>query len=371
MGRTMGAMDRIERESRESASTEQGGTLGQPRTPVVFITGAGGEVGHGLIKAMGKSGGDDIVATDLRELDQSIRDACTGTSQVDVCDREAMDRLLSMYRVTDIFHLAAVLSTRAEFAPEVAHQVNVNGTVNILQLAAEQARMHGEPVKVIFPSSIAVYGFKSPAEKARAGAVGEAEFTAPRTMYGCNKLYCENLGRYYARNYRQLATDGVAGLVDFRCIRYPGLISADTVPTGGTSDFVPEMLHAAARGQPYRCFVRPDTRIPFMTMPEAVHVTLQLAAADPVCLTRAVYNIASFNPSAAEVAELVLQYFPDADISYAPDPRRQAMVDSWPEAVDTTAARDDWGFKPHWTLQQAFDAYLVPGIRATYGREQA
>ena len=351
-------------------------TLGERRQPAVFITGAGGEVGHGLITALSGESSPDIVATDLRDLEQGLRELCAATYLADVCDRDALDRLLAMYQVKEIYHLAAVLSTRAELAPEVAHQVNVNGTVNILQIAAEQGRMYGEPVKVVFPSSIAAYGFGSLQEKTAVGAVTEYEHCKPSTMYGCNKLYCEHLGRYYAHSYRQLAKDSVQGddknrgVVDFRCVRYPGLISAETVPTGGTSDFVPEMLHAAARGDAYTCFVREDSRIPFMTMPEAIDATLQLAAAPRKELTQIVYNIASFNPSAGEVAELVKQCFPDASITFEPDERRQAIVDSWPEDLDCSAAHNDWGFTPKYTVEQAFDEYLVPRITKQYESKQ-
>jgi threonine 3-dehydrogenase len=346
--------------------------LGERRKPAVFITGAGGEVGHGLISSLTGDGKLDIVATDLRDIEQSLREQCSETYLADVCDRDSLDRLLAMYQVKEIFHLAAVLSTRAELAPEVAHQVNVNGTINILQIAAEQGRMYGDPVKVVFPSSIATYGFGSLKQKKEVGAVSEYEYCKPSTMYGCNKLYCEHLGRYYAHSYRQLATDSVQGkdknrgVVDFRCVRYPGLISAETIPTGGTSDFVPEMIHAAARGEQYKCFVREDTRIPFMTMPEAIGATLQLAAASRHDLTQIVYNIASFSPSAGEVAELVKHYFPSADITFEPDQRRQAIVDSWPEALDCSAGKNDWGFEPTYTLEQAFEDYLVPRITKQY-----
>ena len=347
-------------------------TLGERRQPAVFITGAGGEVGHGLITALSGQERADIVALDLRDLEQELKGQCASTYLADICERDALDRLLAMYQVKEIYHLAAVLSTRAELAPEVAHQVNVNGTVNILQIAAEQGRMYGEPVKVVFPSSIAVYGFGTTPKKKDVGSVSEYEYCKPSTMYGCNKLYCEHLGRYYAHSYRQLAQDSVQGddknrgVVDFRCIRYPGLISAETVPTGGTSDFVPEMLHAAARGEAYNCFVREDSRIPFMTMPEAIDATLQLAAAPRNELTQIVYNIASFSPSAGEVAELVKQYFPAADITFVPDLRRQAIIDSWPEALDCSAAENDWGFAPTYTLEQAFEKYLVPRITKQY-----
>ena len=129
-------------------------------------------------------------------------------------------------------------------------------------------------------------------------------------MYGCNKLYCEHLGRYYARHYKQLAAETLSGRLDFRCVRFPGLISAATVPSGGTSDYAPEMLHAAAQGHAYGCFVRPDTRIPFMAMPDGVEALLKLAAAPRERLTRSVYNVGAFNPSAAEVRDLVLARLP-------------------------------------------------------------
>ncbi len=350
-------------------------TLGERRKPAVFITGAGGEVGHGLISELSGESQTDIVATDLRDLEQELREQCSATYLADVCDRDALDRLLAMYQIKEIYHLAAVLSTRAELAPEVAHQVNVSGTVNILQIAAEQGRMYGEPVKVVFPSSIAAFGFNSLEEKTRAGAVREYQFCKPSTMYGCNKLYCEHLGRYYAHSYRQLAQDSVQGkdknrgVVDFRCLRYPGLISAETVPTGGTSDFVPEMLHAAARGEAYTCFVREDSRIPFMTMEEAIEATLKLSSAPRGKLTQIVYNISSFSPSAGEVAQLVKQYFPKAEITFEPDERRQVIVDSWPEALDCSAAMEDWGFTPKYDLHGAFENYLVPRIKKQYESE--
>ena len=214
--------------------------------------------------------------------------------------------------------------------------------------------------------------FASIEEKNSAGAVTEYVHNRPATMYGCNKLYCEHLGRYYAHSYRQLASDsaldtsGNRGVVDFRCVRYPGLISTDTVPTGGTSDYVPEMLHAAARGEHYNCFVREDSRIPFMTMPEAIQATLQLAAAPRNELTSIVYNIASFSPTPGEVASLVSRYFSGAEISFEPDERRQAIVDTWPESLDCSAAERDWGFTPTYTLEQAFEDYLIPRITTQY-----
>jgi nucleoside-diphosphate-sugar epimerase len=184
-------------------------------------------------------------------------------------------------------------------------------------------------------------------------------------MYGANKLYCEHLGRYYGRHYKQLAADKL-GKVDFRCIRFPGLISADTVPSGGTSDYAPEMIHAAAKGEPYACFVRPDTRIPFMAMPDAVEAVLKLTAAPREKLSRVVYNIGAFAPSAGEVRAVVEAAFPAAKITTDVDVKRQAIVDSWPADVDDTAARADWGHAPRYGMREAFAEYLIPNIRSRY-----
>ena len=186
-------------------------------------------------------------------------------------------------------------------------------------------------------------------------------------MYGCNKLACEHLGRYYMSHYRQLAKDRKPGGVDFRCIRFPGVISAFTEPTGGTSDFAPEMIHSAAKGQPYASFVREDTRIPFITMPDAVTALRRLEAVERGSLTRCVYNIGGFSPSAGDVAEIVRREFPGAEISWAVDEARQGIVDSWPETVDDRAAVSDWGWKPAHDLETAFADYLLPNIRRKYG----
>jgi threonine 3-dehydrogenase len=187
-------------------------------------------------------------------------------------------------------------------------------------------------------------------------------------MYGCNKLYCEQLGRYYARFYKQLSAEPQAGRVDFRCVRFPGLISALTLPSGGTSDYAPEMIHAAAKGEPYACFVRPDARIPFMAMPDGVAALLALAAAPKGALTRTAYNLGAFSPSAQEIYDVVHAAFPVAAISWKTDLKRQGIVDSWPADVDDSAARRDWGFAPAYDFPRAFSEYLIPTIRARYAR---
>ncbi len=337
------------------------------RKPVVLVTGASGEIGHGLIHEIAERGTLEVLALDVRPLDPDLARRCAAVRIGDILDRHLLDRIRAEFEISIVFHLAALLSTRAEFVPESAHEVNVQGTLNLLHLAVEEARALGHPVKFLFPSSIAVYGLPHIATKRAAGKVAEDAWLAPITIYGCTKLHCEHLGRYFARHYRQLAAAGPSG-VDFRAIRLPGLLSAFTAPSGGTSDYAPEMIHAAARGRPYSCFVRPDTRIPFMVMPDAVAALLTLMDAPGESLTMVVYNVAAFSPSAAELVERIRVAFPEASISFAPDARRQAIVDSWPSDVDDTRARRDWGFQPVYDLEGAFHDYLLPNIKRHYVR---
>jgi len=336
------------------------------RKEVVLVTGASGEMGQALIKQLSDSGIDNILALDVRPLSADLQARCLLALEGDILDSNLIDRLVAEYSIPRIFHLAALLSTRAEFTPEAAHHVNVDGTMHLLKLAVDQSVWLGQPVQFIFPSSIAVYGLPDLETKANTGAVKEWQWNIPTTMYGCNKLYAEQLGRYYSRHYRQLAAKPPEVGVDFRSIRFPGLISAFTVPSGGTSDYGPEMLHAAAQGKPYASFVREDTRMPFMAMPDAVKSLLDLTAAPMERLTTHVYNVTSFSLSAREFAAKVKEAFPEAEITFEPDYRRQGIVDSWPEDQDDSRARQDWDWQPDYDLQRAFDEYLVPNITRRY-----
>lgn len=339
------------------------------RAQATMITGAAGEVGQALIQRLiedpnGKRANRRILALDINPLPQAL------ATQVDyvqgsILDSALLDRLVSEYEIEEIYHLAALLSTRAEFSPDAAHRVNVEGTMRMLHLAAQQSEWRGEPVRFLFPSSIAVFGLPDLATKEKYARVREWEWNYPITMYGCNKLYCEMLGIYFSRNYRQLAADQPT-MLDFRSVRFPGLVSALTLPSGGTSDYGPEMLHAAARGQPYASFVREDVRIPFMAMPDAVKALTDLAEAPQACLSHPVYNVTSFSLSAGEFRDYVMRYFPDAQITFEPDLKRQRIVDSWPAELDDSAARRDWGWTPMYDVERAFDTYLVPHIRQRY-----
>jgi nucleoside-diphosphate-sugar epimerase len=336
------------------------------RKPVVLITGAGGEIGHGLIERLAEQRERALVTLDVSRLEPAIAGKVDREITGSILDRGLIERILAEFEVDLIFHLAALLSTRAEFTPVAAHQVNVEGTLSLLEFAQHEAESHGRPVVFMYPSSIAAYGLPDVETKGRAGKVKEDDWTHPTTMYGCNKLYCEMLGTYYARHYKQLAAEPAIGRVDFRCVRFPGLISAATMPSGGTSDYAPEMIHAAAKGEPYGCFVRPDTRIPFMAMPDGVDALLTFAAAPRRRLTRSAYNVAAFNPSAEEICRVVLDAFPDATITWQNDRKRQRIVDSWPADVDDSAARDDWGFAPRYDFATAFSEYLIPTIKKRY-----
>jgi len=336
-------------------------TTSVPRPAVdgtVLVTGAGGEVGHGLITALHRSG-RRIIALDLRAMDPAVAAHCHDTIEGDVTDRDALASLLEHHDVTEVHQLAALLSSTGEKHRLKAHDVNVGGTLNLLTLLDERGERLGRRLTFLFPSSIAVYGLPSLEAKTAAGACDEGAFCEPRTMYGCNKLYGEAVGRYYAevvaaaRPYR-------AG-VDFRCVRFPGLLSADTAPSGGTSDFGPEMIGAARRGEAYQCFVRADSRIPFMTMPDAIDAVLALAAAPETALTRRVYNVSAFSPSAGDFAEAVAERVGPIDVTYVPTPHRQAIVDSWPADLNVEPAKADWGFRPRHGDLAAAMRYLVPG----------
>src|SRR6516225_10272452 len=247
------------------------------RRSVVVITGAGGEIGHGLIDRLAERGDRRIVTIDIAPLEPAIAKKVDREITGSITDRALLERMMAEFQVELLFHLAALLSTRSEFTPVAAHEVNVEGTLRLLEFAQHEAESHGRPVVFIYPSSVAAYGLPDLESKARAGRVREDDYLHPTTMYGCNKLYCELIGTYYARHYKQLAAEPSSGKVDFRCVRFPGLISALTMPSGGTSDYAPEMIHAAATAEPYACFVRPDTTIPFMAMPDACEALRLLA----------------------------------------------------------------------------------------------
>jgi threonine 3-dehydrogenase len=337
--------------------------------PVVLVTGANGEIGRTLLQRLHTDGRYRVVTVDLTPLPEKYRAFCLETYAGNIMDRYLLDQIAAHHEIEVVFHLAALLSTRGERDPELAHQVNVEGTLHLLRVAQNQSARLGRAVRFVFPSSIAVYGMPSVEAKKKAGRVHEEDWNVPITMYGCNKLYCEHLGRYFTENFRQLSALATAARLDFRSLRFPGfpgLISAETVPTGGTSDFGPEMLHAAAQNQPYKSFVGPEARIPFMAMPDAVSSLVHLLEADRSKLTNTVYNVTAFSETAGQIADRVRKAFPGAEITFEPDAVRSKIVDSWPEDMDDSRARADWGWRPAYDIDRAFSEYLVPTIRERY-----
>jgi len=334
----------------------------------VLVTGACGEIGQALVQELSRKNGYRIVTADMSPLPDSIRHLSAEHVQGDLVYKI---KTFYDYDFDIIFHLAASLSSKAEIATEEAHRINVEGTMQLLMLAAYRAEKYAKPIKFLFPSSIAAYGMPNLGAKQSAGMVREEDWDYPHTMYGCNKLYCEKLGMYYSKYFGQKHLDDEPPvMLDFRALRFPGLISAFTLPSGGTSDYGPEMLHAAAQGTAYACFVRADTKISFMAMPDAIRSLLMLMDAPREALTSTVYNVAAFALTADEFRQRALQAFPKAEISFEPNPRRQGIVDSWPEDVDDSRARQDWGWNPAYDVDHFFDDYFLPEIRKRYGKRE-
>jgi threonine 3-dehydrogenase len=331
---------------------------------LILVTGACGEIGQALVQGLAQRPGYRIVTADLMPLPEAISSLSAEHVQGDL-----VNKVKTFYDADFdvIFHLAASLSSKAEIAPEEAHRINVEGTMQLLAMAAYRSEKYNKEIKFLFPSSIAAYGFRDLEEKQAAGRVREDEWNAPHTMYGCNKLYCEKLGLYYSRFYGQRHLDDKPpSMLDFRAIRFPGLVSAFTLPSGGTSDYGPEMLHAAAQGKTYDCFVRADTKISFMAMPDAIKSLLHLMDAPRENLSCPVYNIAAFSLTAGEFRDWALKSFPGASVNFKPDRRRQGIVDSWPEDLDDSKARSEWGWAPDYDVDRFFNEYFLPEIRKRY-----
>jgi threonine 3-dehydrogenase len=286
-----------------------------------------------------REAGDEVYASDLR-LPTGAADGATW-STLDVTDAEAIEATLAEIKPDRVFHLAAILSARGEANPQLTYAVNQGGLYNML----EACRKTGTK-QLMFTSTIAVFGPGLP------DPAPDDVPLAPTTMYGVTKASGEMLGAYYAQRY---------GL-DFRGVRFPGLISA-TVPGGGSSDYALFFYVDGVRTGNYTAFCRPDTRIPLMYMPDGIRAMLELSDADRPRLRRCVYNIAAFSPTAQVIADEVSRALDGAHFSFEPDRVRQDILDSWPNALDDSAARREWDWAPQYDLQ-AMTAHLIPEVRA-------
>lgn len=306
-------------------------------------------------------------ALDITDIDPDLKQYADQFIKADITESNNLENIFQSNQFDIIFHLAALLSTSAEKQPELAHRVNVGGTFNLLHFSNQSCIKTGKPVIFVFPSSIAVYGLPDIQTKISVKSVKEKQYNQPISIYGMNKLYCEHLGVYFEKYYKLL--DSGQRLLDFRCLRFPGLISAVTVPSGGTSDYAPEMIHTAAQGKSYESFVREDSVLPFMAMPDATMALVDLSKAPKNRLSQNIYNVASFSIAAKEIANIVLKVYPDTAISYDPDENRQRIVDSWPQSIDDSQARADWDWKPDYDLARSFEEYLIPQVSLKYQKK--
>jgi nucleoside-diphosphate-sugar epimerase len=296
-------------------------------TDKILIVGSQGQIGLELTQELRAIyGNDNVIASDLKAPEQSNGPFET----IDVMDKNRLDEIFKKHNVTQVYLLAALLSATAEKNPRFAWDLNMEGLFNVLNAAKE-----GILKKVYWPSSIAVFGPTTPRKNTPQYTVME-----PNTIYGISKQAGERYCEYYNQKYG----------VDVRSIRYPGLIGYKSAPGGGTTDYAVHIYHEALKNKKYECFLSADTELPMMYMPDALKATITLmeAPAEQVKI-RSSYNVAgmSFNPE--EIAAEIRKYIPDFTISYNPD-FRQAIANSWPQSIDDTQAKADWGWKPQYDL---------------------
>jgi len=311
-----------------------------------LITGAGGQVGSELIADLRRRG-HSVVGTDVAARPAVVA-ADVPWHQLDVTDAARVQYVLGQEAPDAVVHLAAILSSGGEQNPQLCYAINMTGTYNVL----EACRRFQTKPRLVFTSTIAAFGPGLP------DPVPNEVSMRPTTMYGVTKVAGELLGEYYFAKY---------GL-DFRCVRYPGLISAGK-PGAGTSDYALYMYTSGIRDGRYAAFCRADTRIPFMYMPDAIRATVELATVERAKLTRCTYNIAAMSPRADEIAASVAKGVAPTKIELTFDPVewRQKILDSWPRALDDRRAREDWGWKPAYDLA-AMTKDMVPKCREMIAR---
>lgn len=294
----------------------------------ILVTGAMGQIGAELVAALRESfGADSVVATDIR-LPTAVTSAAV--EHLDCTKPEQVQEVVRRHQVRTIYHLAAMLSAVAEEKPQAAWALNMGGLYNVLE-AARQYRC-----AVFFPSSIGAFGPTTPRDAAPQDTVQR-----PTTMYGVTKVAGEIVADYYAHRFG----------VDVRGLRLPGLISYTAPPGGGTTDYAVEIFYHAIRYRRYTCFLRPDTALDMMYMPDAIRAILRLMAADPAQLRhRNAFNITAMNFDPQRLAAEITKHIPYFVIDYEVDPARQAIADSWPRSIDDAAARAEWGWSPGYDI---------------------
>lgn len=304
----------------------------------ILVTGAAGQIGTDLTTTLReKFGNQNVVA--MGHKTPMPKDIAEGGPCVmgDVTDIEEYRKIVVDYQIDTVYHLAAILSATGESKPQLCYDVNLNGLYNVLEVAKDNGQ------RLFCPSSIAVFGHGTPLENTPQETV-----LKPTTIYGITKVAGELLCDYYFHKYG----------VDVRGIRYPGLISWKTRPTGGTTDYAVEIYYEAVLNNKYECFVRADTKLPMMYMPDAIKGTLDLMDAPLENLKHhSDFNFAGMSFSAQELADCIATRMPDFECTFNPD-SRQAIADSWPDSIDDSAASKEWGWKPSYDLEKMSDDML-------------
>ncbi|MEM0346501.1 MAG: NAD-dependent epimerase/dehydratase family protein [Thermoplasmatales archaeon] len=297
----------------------------------ILVTGSQGQIGTELVPYLSNIfGRERVISSDIRGAKADVT-----FINLDVTDSNALDLALDKYNVDTIFHLAAILSASGERDPDLAYKVNVEGTYNVFKSALKH-----KVDLVLTPSSIGVFGPETPKEN-----VPIETITRPSTIYGISKLFAERIGQYYYERF---------GL-DARGLRFPGLISYKAPPGGGTTDYSIEMIIESVKGKKYKCFLRKDTKLPMMYMPDALEAMVKLAEADSSRLKhRTDFNVTSFSLTPAELEEELKLHYPKFEVEYEPD-FRQKIADSWPQSLDASAAAAEWGFRPRYNLKDTVE----------------
>jgi threonine 3-dehydrogenase len=303
---------------------------GSSRVKKILVTGAVGQIGTELVQALRKKYGRDCVIAAGHKTKPTGEFMDSGPFEyLDIADRERLERTIVSNRIDTIYHMASILSAVGEMRPQLCYEVNVGGLYNVLEVA----RIH-KLERLVTASSIAVFGVGAPRENTPNDTI-----LLPTTMYGITKVSGELLGTYYFHKFG----------VDFRAVRLPGIVSSETLPGGGTTDYSVEMYYAAVQGTHYTCFVRGDTVLPMMYMPDAIKSLTDLAEADGSRLKHRVFNVNSMSFSASELADSIRSVVPAFECEYKPD-YRQAIADSWPRSLDDSAAREEWDWAPTFDL---------------------